>query len=63
MNILEVKIVSNKKNKKSKEVSKKRVYKKPTESFWGRLLVWLLVIGMVGGVLTGVIVAIVQAIK
>ncbi len=38
--------------------SKKNHYHNPTEAWWGKLVVWLLLLGMVGAIIIGFIVAI-----
>ena len=38
----------------------KKHYKMPFETWWGKLLIWTLFVGMVGGVLLSFIVAIIS---
>jgi hypothetical protein len=38
----------------------KKHYKMPFETWWGKLLIWMLFVGMVGGVLLSFIVAIIS---
>ena len=37
---------------------KKNHYQNPTEAWWGKAVVWLLLLGMVGAIIIGFIVAI-----
>ncbi|MBE0700815.1 MAG: hypothetical protein IH571_03925 [Acholeplasmataceae bacterium] len=38
----------------------KKHYKNPTEAWWGKLVVWILVFGMVGAVILSFVLAIIQ---
>jgi len=38
----------------------KKPYKNPTETWWGKIIVWLLVFGMVGGVILSFILSIIN---
>jgi hypothetical protein len=38
--------------------SKKNHYHNPTEAWWGKAVVWLLLLGMVGAIIIGFIVAV-----
>lgn len=49
-----------KKNRNRKKVEQKRTYQKPTETIWGRLIVWFLIIAMLGGIVFGLVAAIIQ---
>ena len=51
--------MANKVQKSSKTPAKKH-YKTPTDTWWGKLLVWLLFFGMIGFVLVGFIVLIIK---
>lgn len=41
-------------------LEEKKHYKMPFETWWGKILIWLLFVGMVGGVLLSFIVAIIS---
>lgn len=63
--------MSKKDNKKAKPKAKKGPqdklddmnYKNPVESFWGKLVIWILLFGMVGMIIVGTIWAIIEAVK
>ena len=38
-------------------------YKNPVESFWGKLVIWILLFGMVGMIIVGTVWAIIEAVK
>lgn len=38
----------------------KKPYKNPTETWWGKIIVWLLVFGMVGGVILSFILSLIN---
>jgi hypothetical protein len=38
----------------------KKPYKNPTETWWGKIIVWLLVFGMVGGIILSFILSIIN---
>lgn len=48
--------VSKKDNKQTKEQS----FKNPTETLWGKIIVWFLIIGTIGLVFVSLIMAIIQ---
>ena len=56
--INEVKIMA--KNEVKKVESKKNHYHNPTEKWWGKLVVWIILFGMVGGIIFGFILAIIN---
>ena len=50
------------KKQSNKEVEKK-TYKNPVDSLWGKIIVWILIVGMLGTVIIGLIVALVNALS
>ncbi|MDX9691097.1 MAG: hypothetical protein RBT45_01495 [Acholeplasmataceae bacterium] len=46
---------------KTKKENNKKHYVNPTDTWWGKALVWALFVGMVGFVVIGLIVAIVNS--
>ena len=44
----------------NKKTLAKKSYKNPMESLWAKIIVWFLIIGMVGTVIVGLIVALVN---
>lgn len=50
-------------SKKVEKVEDKQSYRNPIETIWGKVLVWFLIVGMVGVVIVGVIMAIYEALK
>ena len=51
-------MAKNETNQTSKPV--KNHYHNPTEKWWGKVVVWLLLVGMVGAIIIGFIVAIIS---
>jgi hypothetical protein len=60
-------VVSGNKDKKTKKISvvdtgkKEKHFKDPTQSWWGKVLIWVLVVGMVLGIIISLILGIVNA--
>lgn len=52
----------NKRNLKATEVTSKE-YKSPSERWWGQVLVWGIIIGMVGVVIASLVVTIINYLK
>ena len=53
-----------KKNKQSKkQLPEKKSYVSPTDRLWGRIVVWILVVAMVGGIIIGSIYGIIKYFK
>jgi hypothetical protein len=52
--------MSKKTNVRKTQVNETKHYKMPTETWWGKLLIWLLFFGMVGGVILSFIVALIN---
>lgn len=52
--VKQTKIVNNKETK---------TYKNPSETLWGKIIIWFLLIGMVGTVIVGLIIALINALK
>lgn len=52
----------NKSNKPKQKVEKKPSYKNPIDTFWGKALVWILIVSMLGAILIGVIYALIELI-
>lgn len=48
--------LTNKQPAKNAE-TKSRDYRNPAETIWGKIIIWTLLLGMVGGVVFGLIVA------
>ena len=56
----EVKHMAKNKSITNHQPEEKKHYKMPFETWWGKLLIWTLFVGMVGGVLLSFIVAIIS---
>ncbi len=52
----------NKKNLSKQKIEKKSNYKNPMDTVWGKLIVWLLIISMLGAIVIGVIYALITLI-
>lgn len=47
-------------NKKEKEVEKVREYQNPANTLWGKIVIWTILFSMVGAVIFGLIVALIN---
>lgn len=50
--------MADKKNKK--QLPKKKTYVNPTEKLWGKIVIWALVVAMVGTIIVGAIITIIE---
>ena len=46
--------------KPKQEVQQKRDYKNPATTIWGKVIIWILLFAMVGGVLFGLVTVIIE---
>ena len=49
-----------KNNAKHSETPKKQHYLNPLETWWGKVIIWVLLMGMVGAIIIGFIVSIIS---
>jgi len=50
-------VSKNKSNKPKQKIEKKPSYKNPIDTIWGKTLVWILIIAMLGAIVIGAIYA------
>lgn len=48
------------KKKVNPTVTQKKHYQNPAEKWWGKLVVWLIIVGMVGGIVFGFVLSIIN---
>lgn len=49
-----------KKQSAKKTETKSKDYRNPAETIWGKIIIWTLLVGMVGGVVFGLILALIN---